>query len=355
MQRYMQYGDLKARGIVHFDAWASTFGQVVTGWELDATGANYRLNSRFAKFQNVPELISLYRSFADVVEQADLDRQAAERGTRFPVPKLRGGRPENVVVDRSADQARYMGVLEVVHDESGSQVQRADGSLAKDWNEGSIIWRMENLPKDPSLDNPLKITNDARKAGLDFRLIDPSTDDFAGSKVNAAVERIFTIWSQWQTQRGTQIVFCDLSTPKGKVASAATEREAQPGVDVEEESGETQSVSMDDLLAGSSSFSVYEDIRSKLLARGVPSAEVRFIHEAKTDLQKGAPVPGHESRRRSHPARVDSKGGSGDQRAAPPRGGTPSRRAVAAKRPQAAGGPHHAARQPLLRARPGWI
>lgn len=94
VQRYMQYDELKERGIVHFDAWASTFGQVVTGWELDATGVNYRLNSRFSRFQNVPELNTMYRTFADVITRADLQQQAAERGTRFPVPRVKGGRPQ---------------------------------------------------------------------------------------------------------------------------------------------------------------------------------------------------------------------------------------------------------------------
>ncbi|MFD2274742.1 hypothetical protein ACFS07_36225 [Undibacterium arcticum] len=92
VQRYMQYDSMKLQGVEHFDAWASTFGQVVTGWELDATGMNYKLNSRFAKFQNVPELIAQYRTFADVVTLADLKQQAIDRGERFPVPNIKGGR-----------------------------------------------------------------------------------------------------------------------------------------------------------------------------------------------------------------------------------------------------------------------
>lgn len=284
MQRYLQYDELKARGIVHFDAWASTFGQVVTGWELDATGVNYRLNSRFAKFQNVPELISLYRTFADVITKSDLDRQAQERGTRFPVPKVKGGRPQNIIVERSEAQAYFMGVQSPMLDNDNKPIVRADGMLMKDWNEGSIIHRMEHLPKNPSIDNPLKITNDARKAGLDFRLINSNAADEPGSKVNTAIDNIHRIWEEWKEQKGAQLVFCDLSTPKiGKkvVPSVA------PVTDVDTaDDDDLPVVSMDELLASNVAFSVYDDIKAKLIARGVPEHEVRFIHEATTDLQK---------------------------------------------------------------------
>jgi len=284
MQRYLQYDELKARGIAHFDAWASTFGQVVSGWELDATGVNYRLNSRFSRFQNVPELTALYRSFADVVTKTDLDERARAMGQRFPVPRVAGGKPENVIVERSADQARYMGVLEPVLDEQGRPAVRADGGVVRNWNAGSIIWRMENLPKDPSVDNPLKVTNDARKAGLDFRLIDPAAADHPGSKVNVAVDRVFAIWERWKERRGTQIIFCDLSTPKaGKHPAVATMADGASD-DPSTEEGDEATVSMDELLAGRSPFSVYDDMRSKLVARGIPTQEVRFIHEASTDL-----------------------------------------------------------------------
>ncbi len=282
MQRFLQYDQLKARGIVHFDAWASTFGQVVTGWELDATGVNYRLNSRFAKFQNVPELTSMYRTFADVITKSDLDRQAEERGSRFPVPKVKGGRPLNLVVRRSEEQALFMGVQAPVFDSDGSPVIRADGSSVRDWNEGSIIHRMEHLPRDPRIDNPLKITNDARKAGLDFRLINPNAIDEPQSKVNTAVDNIFRIWSVWNDRKGTQLVFCDLSTPKLARATATladSHAEHDPDDDL-------PLLSMDELLARDAKFSVYNDVKSKLIQRGVPEGEIRFIHEAATDLQK---------------------------------------------------------------------
>jgi N12 class adenine-specific DNA methylase len=282
VQRYLQYDALKEKGIHHFDAWASTFGQVVTGWELDATGVNYKLNSRFAKFQNVPELVSMYRTFADVIGKEDLDRQAAEQGKRFPVPKVKGGKPRNVIVERSPMQADYMGVQQVVRDDQGLPVVRADGLEVREWNEGSIIHRMENLPKDPRIDNPLKITNDARKAGLDFRLVDPDAEDFEGSKTNESVREIVRIWSQWNARKGTQLVFCDLSTPKAGGAREAPVIEQEEGAEKED----PVAVSMDELLAGDARFSVYDDLRRKLVAQGIPAEEIRFIHEAKTDLQK---------------------------------------------------------------------
>ncbi|MDZ7914351.1 MAG: N-6 DNA methylase [Rhodococcus sp. (in: high G+C Gram-positive bacteria)] len=284
VQRYMRYDDLRARGIHHFDAWASAFGQVVAGWELDATGVNYKLNSRFAKFQNVPELVAMYRTFADVVTRQDLDAQAAARGGRFPVPRVKGGKPTNVIVNRSMDQAQYMGVQSPMLDASGKPCTKDDGTAILTWNKGSIIYRMEHLPKDPSDDNPLKITNDARKAGLDFRLIDPAATDFAGSKINALIVEAMRIYREWDDRKGTQLIFCDLSTPKGK-ATSTTITQPSDGNDRDDDAAEAK-VSMDELLAGASSFSVYEDIKAKLIAHGVPDAEVRFIHDAATDLQK---------------------------------------------------------------------
>ena len=189
------------------------------------------------------------RYYADRFDVADMDERARALGQRFPVPKVAGGKPENVIVERSPQQARYMGVQEPVLDEAGAPVVRADGSVVKQWNAGSIIWRMENLPKDPSLDNPLKVTNDARKAGLEFRLIDPAAADFEGSKVNVAVDRVFAIWKDWEERRGTQIVFCDLSTPKARRStSPAIAEGALPAEGGAAEEDEEVVVSMDDLL-----------------------------------------------------------------------------------------------------------
>ncbi|MFD2274743.1 hypothetical protein ACFS07_36230 [Undibacterium arcticum] len=120
------------------------------------------------------------------------------------------------MVPRSPDQAHYIGEQEPVLDADGRPQLREDGSLIKQWPKGCIIERMEHPPSDPRIDNPLKITNDARKAGLDYRLIDPSAPDFAGSKVNIMIDNIVRIHEDWDAKKGTQLVFCDLSTPKGK-------------------------------------------------------------------------------------------------------------------------------------------
>lgn len=285
IQRFMQYDELKRRGIVHFDAWASTFGKVVTGWELDATGVNYRLNSRFAKFQNVPELTAMYRSFADVITRADLEAQGLAIGKRFPTPKVKGGKPQNIIVPRSDDQALFMGIQRPILGEDGQPILKADGTMVKEWTKGSIIYRMEHLPDDPSIDNPLKITNEARKAGLDFRLIDPEAGDHEGSKLNELVDRAHNIYGAWDARKGTQLIFCDLSTPKAhsqKIAAVISDAVFENG----EETEEAEAISMDDLLSANSKFSVYEDIRDKLVAKGVPMHQIRFIHDAKTDLQK---------------------------------------------------------------------
>ena len=200
-------------------------------------------------------------------------------------PPVDGGKPSNHVVERSSSQAAYM---------------------------EQIIKRMEHLPKDPRLDNPLKITNDARKAGLDYRLINPESGDYDGSKSNGAVERIFQIWQNTAADRGTQLVFCDLSTPKGGAGAAApvpsprlefeedfaVQSDAEPGTDEQTgedavETGDSEgaddsvAADMDACVAAGSRFSVYDDIRQKLMERGIPADEIAFIHDANTDIRKG--------------------------------------------------------------------
>ena len=267
LQRYLQYDELQKKEVGHFDAWASTYGQITNGWELDATGVNYKLKSRFAKFQNVPELLSMYRSFADVVTKNDLDEQERQAGGPPLTPPVKGGSPQNIVAERSPEQGKYM---------------------------ESIIRRMEYLPPDPRIDNPLKVTNDARKAGLDFRLVDSRADDFAGSKVNLAVERIHEIWRDTSDVRGTQLVFCDLSTPKKqrKKMDDNDRLELETSIDIdgtlvpEEDDDVLHVPDMDEQLAGQADFSVYDDIRSKLVEKGIPDEEIAFIHEANTAMRK---------------------------------------------------------------------
>jgi hypothetical protein len=225
-----------------------------------------------------------------VVTKNDLDEQARLAGQRPMTPPVKGDKPYNHVVDRSVNQAAYM---------------------------ERIINRMENLPRDPRVDNPLKITNDARKAGLDFRLIAPEAEDHPGSKANAAVERIYDIWRDTADDRGTQLVFCDLSTPKGGFKAvdkpAAEEPElifeaeslfSESGPDAEpdapdspetadmveegDDDGEDDSTArfMDDAVSLTTRFSVYDDMKRKLIDKGIPADEIAFIHDANTDLRK---------------------------------------------------------------------
>lgn len=251
LQRYLSYHELAHLGLVHFDAWARTFGRVIATWELDATGVNYKLASRFAQFTNLPELMGLYGQFADVLTFNDFRDQTEQAGKRFPVPRIKGGKPEIEICPPSLEQQAYM---------------------------AEIVKRAENKPSDPSMDNMLKITNDARKCGLDMRLIDPTAEDFHDSKVNRAVRNIFAIWREWEADKGTQLVFCDLSTPKGRAA-------ALPPTTTEDSESEGATPSMDDLLA-SGVFSVYDDMKLKLIAMGVPPDQIAFIHDANTELQK---------------------------------------------------------------------
>jgi hypothetical protein len=269
MQRYLAWDKLKEQGLHLLDAWAGVYGDVQQVYEVHPSGTGYRLSTRFAKFVNLPSLMELYRSFADVVTMDDLKQQAKEAGGVFPIPKIKGGRPRNIVADRSEQQTRFFGVPEFGRDDKGGiafkypadlKVRKSDKdgkwypwnpggdkvgtegfeteaeALAErdtlvrlpsvGWNSGSILWKFENLKKltkdSKGKVNALSITNEARKAGLDFRLIDPAAPDFKGSKINIAVGEIVRIHKDWTADRGAQLVFCDLSVPKSARAAAAS-------------------------------------------------------------------------------------------------------------------------------------
>ncbi len=217
MQRYQQPEMLVEHNISHFDSWAATFGEVVTSLEIAPDGSGYRMRSRFARFVNVPELLQMYWQVADV--QTDATLQLAK-------PQLAGGKPIVVAAPASDRQKQFIKAL----------VKRAEAL------------RAEHI--DPRIDNMLKITTDGRKAALDMRLVDSLADDFEVSKVNACVQKIYEEWVDMEDFKGTQLVFCDLSTPRGD------------------------------------GFSVYEDIREKLVRKGIPREEIAFIHEADTDQKK---------------------------------------------------------------------
>lgn len=283
-QRYLDYDNLKASGLAHFDAWARMFGEVVTDWELSPSG-QYKMNSRFAKFVNMPELMQRYSSFADVINRDDINRQLAAQGKRLPVPKVKGGKPQNIVVARSSAQADYI----------GEPIKDGDGNDTDNFPEGTLVYRAENLPKkaEKGGDNMLKIMSDARKAALDMRLIDPDARDNPDSKVNDAANRIKADYDKWHADRGAQLVFIDLSTPKGARADEAArirdliERSESKDPDVADAAqAELDKISPDEIESLNAAFSVYDDLKQKLVDRGIPAAEIAFIHDAKTDLQK---------------------------------------------------------------------
>ncbi len=215
IQRYLQYNTLVENNLQHFDAWASTFGETVTAVELTPEGTGYRAKTRFAKFYNLPELMSMFKEVADIKTSDMLN---------LPVPEAKF---HNVAVKPSELQ------VEMVE----SLAKRAE--------------KVRNNGVDSSIDNMLKITNDGRKLALDPRTINDMLPDFEGSKVNACVDNIFRIWEENSDKKSTQLLFCDLSTPK-----------------------------KDD------SFSVYHDVKSKLIEKGIPENEVKFIHEADSDVKK---------------------------------------------------------------------
>lgn len=280
VQRYLQPEKLEEMNLKTLDAWSRVFGDISSDYEVDPTGTGYRISTRFRNFQNIGDLASIYRTTADVVTMSDLKAQAESEGKRFPVPKVKGGKPTAMVVERTDDQARYFGLPD------------KDGNYLP----GTILYRIEHMPKDPSEDNMLKVTNDARKCGLDMRLIRPDATDDPNSKVNIAVQNILRIHRQKEKDKGTQLVFCDLSVPasaRGKASKKAQEiaerkareEEANAGKEVEEDEGE-DAPSIDDLLADQSKFSVYDDVRSKLIKGGVPANQIAFIHDYHTPDQK---------------------------------------------------------------------
>ena len=193
LQICIQPNVLREKRIESFDSWASTFGEVTNAWELDSSGINYKIVARFNKFKNVPELSTMYKSVADIVTNNDIMKYQKDF-----VPKLYNDEPINIVAPRSEAIAEFIGI------------QNENGA----WNEGSIVWKMEHQQEDITRNNLLACTTDARKAGLDFRLINPHCDDYADSKINKLIENVFNEYNAWNDDKGTQLIFCDLSTPK---------------------------------------------------------------------------------------------------------------------------------------------
>lgn len=434
MQRLLQYPTLKKDGLHVFDAWAKQFGSVESLYEVAPSGTGYRQSSRFAKFKNLPALMSHYQTFADTVTLDDLKAQEEAQGKAFPVPKVFGGRPQNIVAKRSPNVASFMGTpeldiqdghvqfgfnvaagdrFEVKKSEQGDHfnvmiVQEIDGAevtqhlgTAKTEEDArlmlveqalspkihvdpkSILGQFSNLKelnkKTKGKVNALSLTGQANKAGLDYRLVDPTAPDFAGSKINMAVDRMMTTYHKWSADKGTQLIFCDLSVPKsarsgfgskerrvyvrdekggivhkkgtlhtaegfedlphlvikegkefaiydaatglrirGQLPSKAValewtkqilsdEARRQRWIDARDDAGdldqdaiddynnaneinteETEAISLSDIAgsSGAAGFSVYDDIKTKLIAKGVPEREIAFIHDYSTPVAK---------------------------------------------------------------------
>jgi len=438
MQRFLQYPTLKREGLHVFDAWAKQFGKVESVYEVAPSGTGYRASSRFAKFANLPALMGHYGSIADVVTLDDLKAQEEAQGKRFPVPKIAGGRPQNIVAERSPLVAAFMGVPMLKQSDGGDVLfginigqnveprvtetpqGRFNVTTTVTWEDGStgevdngtfdteadarmavvekslspeigvdpnsILGQFANLrqlmKESNGKVNALSLTGAANKAGLDYRLILPTAPDFPGSKINLAIDKMMATYKRWTKDKGTQLVFCDLSVPLSArsgfeskerrlyvredgavvakrgtmhvvegfeslpyfivpstttgakvfdVYDAATGLRARGGmpskaeaktwaeatireeakrihwIEGREKAGEISQDELDDYnttheidteespgitrediagMSGSAKFSVYDDIRAKLIARGVPEAEIAFIHDYQTPVAK---------------------------------------------------------------------
>ena len=231
MQKYLQYHTLEEHGLLNFDAWASTFGETVTAIELAPEGTGYRAKTRFSRFYNLPELMSMFKEVADI-QTADM--------LNLPVPKANY---HNIVLKPSEQQKEMVAAL------------------------GERAEKVRNRKVNSTVDNMLLITNDGRKLALDQRLLNPLLPDSDTSKINACVGDVFDIWQRTADQRSAQMVFCDLSTP-GKNRPIEMVPNEQGGYEMAEFQN------------------VYDDLRNKLIARGIPAEEIAYIHTANTEAQK---------------------------------------------------------------------
>lgn len=217
MQRYLQYERLEQAGLLQFDSWASTFGEIVSAMEIAPDGSGYRIKQRFCRFFNLPELITMYRDIADVQTKDMLN---------LPCPELEGGKPTDEATEPTMQLKDYITDL----------VDRSE--------------EIRNRRVSPKIDNMLLVTNDGRKAALDYRIVTPSAPDSPQYKVNVAADNIHAIWEKTKSNKSVQLVFCDLATP------------------------------------GGNGFCIYDELKEKLVQKGIPSEEIAFIHDANTEAQK---------------------------------------------------------------------
>lgn len=248
MMRYLQHDMLQRKHLTHFDCWASTFGETATAIELAPEGTGYRARTRFSKFFNLPELMQLFKEAADI-------KTADQLHLPTPTPIY-----HNVVAQPTEIQK--------------GMVQELSERAAK--VHAGIV--------DASTDNMLKITSDGRKLGLDQRVINPDLPDEAGSKVNLCVDNIYSVWKDGQADKLTQLVFCDLSTPKAAVPASRAAKAAGGNLDSPELHALEAAIGQD--TAEEPAFTIYDDIREKLVVRGIPREQIAFIHEANTEVRK---------------------------------------------------------------------
>lgn len=260
MQRYLGLNELNRLGITNFDEWAKLYGKVESNFEITPLG-KYELKERFSSFVNLPELVKKYGYFADSIDGNDVKAALESEGKNFtpPVEKIR------VLAGRSKDQTEYMKLL----DERYEALKQKSGKPQK------------------GDDNALSITNDAKKASLDMRLIEPLAPDFEGSKVNLAVKNAIKIYRRFQGVKGTQLICCDLSTPKlSQKTRAKLEALKDKALKGDEEAALKLEEYADEGVSLEDSFSVYEDMREKLIKGGVKEDEIAFIHDYDTDVKR---------------------------------------------------------------------
>ena len=248
MMRYLQHDAIRGKGLAHFDCWASTFGETQTAIELAPEGTGYRARTRFAKFFNLPELMTLFKEAADI---------------------------------KTSDQLNLPTPTPIYHNEV-AQPTEIQKQMVQELSERAA--RVHAQLVDPSTDNMLKITSDGRKLGLDQRIINPDLPDDPNSKVNRCVDNIHRIWQDGQADRLTQLVFCDLSTPKTGATGAKAAKTAGGNLDSPELNAVERLI--DKETPDEPGFTVYDDIREKLVARGIPREQIAFIHEANTETRK---------------------------------------------------------------------
>ena len=248
MMRYLQHDAIRGKGLAHFDCWASTFGETQTAIELAPEGTGYRARTRFAKFFNLPELMTLFKEAADI---------------------------------KTSDQLNLPTPTPIYHNEV-AQPTEIQKQMVQELSERAA--RVHAQLVDPGTDNMLKITSDGRKLGLDQRIINPDLPDDPNSKVNRCVDNIHRIWQDGQADRLTQLVFCDLSTPKTGATGAKAAKTAGGNLDSPELNAVERLIDKEN--PDEPGFTVYDDIREKLVARGIPREQIAFIHEANTETRK---------------------------------------------------------------------